>query len=53
MKMTISWQFSYHSFVKFDSKKFGRHNMNVFYPNVSYNKVCYKGSALYLFDNLR
>ena len=45
--MTILWSFSYNSFVKFHGKKFGSHNMTVLYPNLCYNKVCYKGSALY------
>ena len=26
---------------------FGSHNMTVFYPNLCYTKLCYKGTALY------
>ena len=43
--MTILWSFSYNSFVKF-------HNFeklwsdNLLYPNLCYNEVCYKGTAL-------
>ena len=45
--MTISWSFSYNSFVKFDGKNFGSHNITMFYPNLYYTKVCYKGTSLY------
>ena len=45
-KMTIQWSFSYDSFVKFHAKKFGSHNITVLYPNLCYNKVCYKGTIL-------
>ena len=38
-KMTILWSFSYYSFVKFHSKKFGSHTTTVFYPNPCYNEV--------------
>ena len=39
--------FSYNSVVKFHIKmKNGSHNMTVLYPNLCYNKVCYKGTAL-------
>ena len=48
-KMTISWSFSYNSFVKFHGKKIGSHNMTLLYPNTFYSEVCYKGTALYLF----
>ena len=44
-KMTISWSFSYNSFVKFCGKRFGIH-MTVFYLNLCCNKVCNKGTAL-------
>ena len=48
-KMIILWSFSYNSFIKFPwEKKFGNHNMAVLYPNLCYNEVCYKGTALYL-----
>ena len=29
-------------------KKFGSHNMTVLNPNLCYNDVCYKGTALYI-----
>ena len=29
-------------------KKFGSHIMTVFCPNLCYNEVCYKGTAMYL-----
>ena len=45
--MTIIWSFSYHSFVKSNDKKFGSRIMTVLYPNLCYNEVCYKGTALY------
>ena len=35
------------SFIKLHGKKIGNHNMTVLYPKPCYNKVCYKGSALY------
>ena len=41
-KMTISWSFTYNSFVKVHGKIIGRHNMNVLYPD-----SCYRGTALY------
>ena len=37
---------SYNSFVKSDGKNFGSH-MTMLYPNLCYNKVCYKGTVLY------
>ena len=46
-KMTILWSFSYNSFVKFHGKIFSSHNVTVLYSNLWYNKVCYKGTALY------
>ena len=48
-KMTFARKFSYDPFVKFYSKKFGSHNMVILYPNPFYNKVCYKGTAVYLY----
>ena len=45
--MTILWSFSYNSFVKFHSKRFGSQNMTVLYPDQCYNKVCYKGTAVH------
>ena len=50
--ITILWSFSYNSFVKLHGKKFGSHNMTLLYPNLCYNEVCYKGTALYMFHNL-
>ena len=41
-KMTISWSFTYNSFVKFHGKILGSLNMTVLYPD-----LCYKGTALY------
>ena len=52
-KMTIKWSFSYNSFVKFHGKKFGGHNMTMLYQNPSYNKVCYKGTAVYIALNIK
>ena len=40
--------FPYNSFEKFHGKKIGSHSMTVLYPNLCYNEVCYKGTALYL-----
>ena len=37
---TISWSFSNNFFVKFQGK------MAAFYPNLCYNGMCYKGTAL-------
>ena len=37
-----SWSFSYNSFVKFQGKEFGSHNMMMSYPNLCYTKVCYR-----------
>ena len=34
-------------FVKFHGKIFGSHNIAVLYPNLYYNKVCYKGISVY------
>ena len=45
-KMTIQWSFSYNSFVKIHGNIFVSHKMTMLYPNLSYNKVCYKGTAL-------
>ena len=45
-KMIISWSFSCNSFVKFQGKKFGSHNMTLLYPNPCYNEVCYIETAL-------
>ena len=43
-KMTISWSFSYNSFVKFNGKN-GSHNMTMLHPNPCYNEMCYKQTA--------
>ena len=43
-KLTILWLFSYNSWLQ----KFGSHNnIAMLYPNLCYNNVCYKGTALY------
>ena len=34
--------------VKFHGKKIGSQNMIMLYPNLCYNKVCYKGTSLYM-----
>ena len=31
-KWTISWSFSYYSFVEFHGKRIGSHNMTMLYP---------------------
>ena len=46
-KMIILWSFSYNSFVKLNGKKMRGHNITMLYPNLCYNEVCYKGTALY------
>ena len=46
--MTILWSFSYNSFVKFNLKTIGSHKITMLYPNLCYNVVFYKGTALYL-----
>ena len=48
MEITISWSFSYNTFVKFHSKTIGSH-MTVLYPNPCYNEVCYKGTYFTMF----
>ena len=40
--LTVSWSFSYNSFVKFDGKKIGSHNMLRGEDVVA---RCYKGTA--------
>ena len=45
-KMTIRWSFSYNSFVKFHGKKIET-TTQLLYPNLCYNKVCYKVTELY------
>ena len=46
-KMTISWSFSFNSFVKFHGEKIWSHNITVLYANLCYNQVCYEKTALY------
>ena len=46
--MTMSCSFSYNSLVNYMLKNFGSLNMVVLYPNPCYNKVCFKGTALYI-----
>ena len=46
--MTIPWSFSYNSFIKFQGKKCGSHNITLLYPNLCDNEVCCKGTALYV-----
>ena len=45
-KMTNLWSFSYNSFVKLYGKKIGSHNMTPLHPDLCYNEVCYKRTAL-------
>ena len=48
-KMTIPWNF-YNSFVKFHGKKtIVSHKITMFSPNLCYNEVCYKRTALYFY----
>ena len=47
LKMTISYKYC-NSFVKLYGGKNGSHNMTMLYPNLCYNEVCYKGTALFL-----
>ena len=49
-EMMISWSISYNSFGKFHVKKNWEPqcNMTVLYPNLCYNEVHYKETALYL-----
>ena len=43
----MKWSFSYISFVKcIGQKKLGSHNKIVLYPNLCYNEVLHKGTAL-------
>ena len=42
----ISLSFSYKSIIKLNGKKFESHNMTMLYPNLCYNKACYKKTAL-------
>ena len=43
----MKWSFSYYSFVKcLGQKKLGSHKKIVLYPNLCYNKVLHKGTAL-------
>ena len=46
-KMTISWSFSYNSFLKCHGTviEFGSHNMTMLYPNICYYEICFKGTA--------
>ena len=46
-KLTISWSFSYNIFVKFHGKKIVSYNMTLIYPNLCYDEVCYKETAMY------
>ena len=48
-KMTIKWSFSYNFFVKFHGEKNWESQHD--YPNLCYNEVCYKGTALCMLDN--
>ena len=55
-KMTISWSFSYDSFVKFNGKKKWApqhdHVSSVLYQNLYYNEVCNLGTAHCTVHNL-
>ena len=46
--MTMKCSFSYNPFVKFHGKKFLEPEHDRLYRNQCYQKVCYKGTALYL-----
>ena len=48
VKMTIKLSFSYNTFINSMVKKFGSQNMTYihYYPNLCYNELCYKGTAL-------
>ena len=47
-KMTIIWSFSSNFFVKFHGlNKFGSLNVAMLHPDQCYNKVFYKGIALF------
>ena len=48
----ILLSFSYKSIVKLNGKTFGSHNMTMLYPNLCYNKACYKKTALYVLSIL-
>ena len=47
-EMTITWSFSYNSFVQLHSLKKWRTRMTVLNTNLCYNEMCYKSTALYL-----
>ena len=49
--MTISWSFSYNSLVKFHGKNIEINNMTVWYPSQCYKELCYKVTALNLYNN--
>ena len=49
--MTISWSFSYNSFVKLHGENIEINNMTVWYPNQFYKELCYKATALNLYNN--
>ena len=46
-KMTITWSFSYNSFVKFHDKKNWSHIRTALYLTPCYYEVCYKETVLY------
>ena len=46
-KMTISWSFSYNSFVKFYGQKIWKPPHDSVISNLCYIKVYYKGTALF------
>ena len=46
--MTMIWSFSYNSLVNSMLKRFVSHNMAVLYQNPCNNKMCFKGTALYI-----
>ena len=46
-KMIILWSFTIIPLQNSMVKKFGSHSMTLLYPDLCYNKACYKGTALY------
>ena len=51
-KMTILWLFPIFPLNSYRVEGFGSHNLTVLYPNPCYDKMCYKGTALYCYKVL-
>ena len=49
----FSLSFSHSSLKNSRINKFGSHNITVVYPNLCYNKMCYKGTALCIYFHAR